>query len=52
MFVVYLFIGVVLPTLELLRQLFFADRKRDFARLSWLCKAIMLTGICSMLVLH
>nr|WP_242693213.1 geranylgeranylglycerol-phosphate geranylgeranyltransferase [Sabulibacter ruber] len=52
LFVVYLFVGVVLPTLILVRQIFFADRKREFTHLSWLCKAIMLTGICSMLVLH
>ncbi|RNI33308.1 prenyltransferase [Rufibacter immobilis] len=51
-FVWYLFVGVVLPTLVLVRQLFFADRKREFTHLSWLCKVIMLTGICSMLVLH
>jgi 4-hydroxybenzoate polyprenyltransferase len=52
LFVMYLFIGVMLPTVVLLRQLFYADRKREFAHLSWLCKAIMVTGICSMLVLH
>lgn len=50
-FVIYLFLGVVLPTFALWRQLFYADRKRDFTQLSWLCKAIMLTGICSMFVL-
>ncbi|WP_345168341.1 geranylgeranylglycerol-phosphate geranylgeranyltransferase [Nibribacter koreensis] len=50
--VVYLFIGVVLPSLVLFRQLFYADRKRDFAQLSWLCKGIMVTGILSMLVWH
>ncbi|MFC6996073.1 geranylgeranylglycerol-phosphate geranylgeranyltransferase [Rufibacter roseus] len=51
LFAVYLFVAVVLPTLVLWWQLYYADRKRDFARLSWLCKAIMLTGICSMFVL-
>ncbi|RNI26213.1 geranylgeranylglycerol-phosphate geranylgeranyltransferase [Rufibacter latericius] len=51
-FVGYLFIGVVLPTLVLVRQIIFADRKKEYAQLSWLCKAIMLAGICSMMVLR
>nr|WP_219921438.1 geranylgeranylglycerol-phosphate geranylgeranyltransferase [Rufibacter sp. XAAS-G3-1] len=52
LFLVYLFVGVVLPTLVLLRQIFFADRKKEYAQLSWLCKAIMVVGICSMMVLR
>nr|WP_240336997.1 geranylgeranylglycerol-phosphate geranylgeranyltransferase [Rufibacter sp. SYSU D00308] len=52
LFIGYLFVGVVLPTLVLVRQIFFADRKKEFSHLSWLCKAIMVTGICSMLVLR
>lgn len=52
LFMGYLFVGVVLPTLLLARQLFYADRKRDFNQLSWLCKGIMVVGICSMMVLH
>ncbi|MGV3540866.1 MAG: geranylgeranylglycerol-phosphate geranylgeranyltransferase [Rufibacter sp.] len=52
LFGAYLFIGVVLPSLVLTRHLYYADRKRDFSRLSWLCKGIMVTGICSMLVLR
>lgn len=52
LFVFYLFIGVVLPTLVLVRQLFYSDRKKEFTHLSWLAKAIMVTGICSMLVLR
>ncbi|MBA9076610.1 MULTISPECIES: geranylgeranylglycerol-phosphate geranylgeranyltransferase [Rufibacter] len=52
LFAMYLFVGVVLPTVVLLRQLYYADRKREFTQLSWLCKGIMVTGICSMLVLH
>ncbi len=50
-FVTYLIIAVVLPTLLFWYQLLPADTKREFARLSWFCKAIMLTGICSMSVL-
>ncbi|ALI99401.1 hypothetical protein DC20_11020 [Rufibacter tibetensis] len=52
LFVGYLFIGVVLPTFVLIRQIITADRKKEYARLSWICKGIMVTGICSMLVLH
>ncbi|KAA6437186.1 geranylgeranylglycerol-phosphate geranylgeranyltransferase [Rufibacter glacialis] len=52
LFVLYLFMGVVLPTGLLVRQILRADRKKDYAQLSWICKGIMVTGICSMLVLH
>lgn len=52
LFVTYLLITVILPTLVLTWQLSLADRKREFAQLSWLCKGIMVTGICSMLVIR
>ncbi|WP_210466663.1 geranylgeranylglycerol-phosphate geranylgeranyltransferase [Rufibacter roseolus] len=52
LFVAYLFLGVVVPTFLLLRQIFHADRKKEYARLSWLCKMIMVAGICSMMVLR
>ncbi|WP_243651331.1 geranylgeranylglycerol-phosphate geranylgeranyltransferase [Hymenobacter gummosus] len=45
-------LGTVLaPSVLLGRQLLRADRRRDFARLSMLCKLIMLAGVLSMLVL-
>ncbi|GAB2956277.1 geranylgeranylglycerol-phosphate geranylgeranyltransferase [Hymenobacter coalescens] len=45
-------LGTVLaPALLLGRQLLRADRRRDFARLSLLCKLVMLAGVLSMLVL-
>lgn len=45
-------IGAVLgPGVLLGRQLLRADRRRDFARLSLLCKLVMLGGVLSMLVL-
>ncbi|WP_192823151.1 geranylgeranylglycerol-phosphate geranylgeranyltransferase [Rufibacter sp. LB8] len=52
LFLMYLGIGVVLPTLLLTRQLYYADRKLEYAQLSWFCKGIMLVGVCSMLVLR
>ncbi|MCC3157892.1 geranylgeranylglycerol-phosphate geranylgeranyltransferase [Hymenobacter sp. 15J16-1T3B] len=45
-------LGAVLgPSVVLGRQLLRADRRRDFARLSLLCKLVMLGGVLSMLVL-
>ncbi|OON66887.1 hypothetical protein B0919_20790 [Hymenobacter sp. CRA2] len=45
-------LGTVLaPALVLGQQLRRADRRRDFARLSMMCKLIMLAGVLSMLVL-
>jgi 4-hydroxybenzoate polyprenyltransferase len=45
-------LGTVLgPGLMLGQQLLRADRRRDFARLSTMCKLIMLAGVLSMLVL-
>ena len=45
-------LGAVLgPGMLLGRQLLRADRRRDFARLSLLCKLVMLGGVLSMLVL-
>lgn len=46
----WLLVLVLLPLLELARRLARADRRRHFRQLSAVCKAIMLAGILSMLL--
>lgn len=46
----WLLVLVLLPLLELARRLARADRRRHFRQLSMWCKAIMLAGVLSMLL--
>jgi 4-hydroxybenzoate polyprenyltransferase len=45
----WLFVGLLLPIAGLIYQLVYADTRRDFARLSSLCKLIMLLGLTTMI---
>lgn len=44
----YVFVGLLFPVGYLTYQLYYADTKQDFARLSTLCKIIMLAGVLTM----